>query len=72
MPKHPFTIDKINAMTDEEVKALNAKLGRQVLLKFGGLMLVKWALVFGSVHLAKKWVRAQGVRLEMEHNDAGD
>lgn len=69
MPKR-ITVEQINAMSKEEIQALNAKLGRQVLISFGTKMIVKWALIFGSIAVAKKYLEVKYPVLEK--TDAGD
>lgn len=71
MPKKPISIEQINNMSKEEVQAMNAKLGRQVIIQFGGRMILKWALIFGAVHVAKKFVEAQFPAVT-ESSNAGD
>lgn len=53
MPK-PISIEQINNMSKEEVQAMNAKLGRQIIINIGTRMVLKWALIFGVVHVAKR------------------
>lgn len=70
MPK-PISIEQINAMSEKEVQALNAKLGRQVVINFGAKMVLKWALIFGAVHVAKKFVEVK-YPVQSEKTDGGN
>ncbi len=58
MPK-PISIDQINAMSKEEVQALNAKLGRQVVFHFGTRMIVKWGIIFLAANVAKRYLEVK-------------
>jgi HAMP domain-containing protein len=73
MPKpiKPITIEQINAMSKDEINALNAKLGRQVIFQFGTRMLVKWGLIFLAANVAKRYLEVK-YPINGEVIDAGD
>lgn len=69
MPK-PISIEQINAMSKEEIQAMNAKLGRQVVIQFGTRMIIKWALIIGAIQVTKKFLEVKYPLVE--NTDAGD
>lgn len=49
-----ITVEDIMNMTDEEVRALNKKLGKKALSRFLLFMGIKWALIFGATYVSRK------------------
>jgi hypothetical protein len=49
-----LTIEEIKNMSDEEVAELNKRLGMQVLKRYALFQIIKWAVIFGSIHATRK------------------
>lgn len=53
-----FTFEDIKNMSDEEVRALNRKLGIRALKQFALVQALKWTAIIGSIYIAKKLLEA--------------